>query len=623
MHSLHSRRRNAAQRLSLPLLLLAIAHCPRQTHAAAYPTDSATGAPLPNAISTSYISARNLWRNRELQASGLRQLHPAVARVVRLADAAAADTTVYNVVGSAVAPLPPSNNTHDFFTLAPHWVRNPTTASGLPYVVDKNGSNPTAAAGRLLSDDDSHALQTVVDDAWYAGLAYFFTGDDRYAEVVARRVRQCFLDEATFMNPNLEYANYVPGRSAIVPTDTSPAGATSVNASAAALRVFKAPSVLNGDDNSPLPSNNPDLIERADGAKIYKRQLVSVSAGSAVPASPAPIAPPPASVAVPAVTSAVVAPPASAVTSVAVPQAAPVAVPAVPTPPSPALPALATSKPAVMRPPPPVFQGTLAGILDMPRLLDAISLTRSSPQLSPSNTAAFQSWCAHYLTWLQTSIRGQHESSLTDYRGVHTDMHEIAISLFLNDAATATSILTNRTLPRLATQIAPSGQIPVELAKGASSSSSSSWDASVAYISAMFAIGHMARNAPLWPDLFSVATSDGRSLRGAVEFLLPYALTNGSGWPVAPNNSDAPFEAGAAFVQLLKEAYVVWGDARYLAAVGVLQPQPEVWNPSKLWTPYDAFDVRVEVVAMGVRVRAAMRGIYGLVVMMVCLWLLV
>ncbi|KAJ3170516.1 hypothetical protein HDU87_008751 [Geranomyces variabilis] len=663
-HPRRHRNNIALHHLSLLCLwLFLLANLPHSTNAGAYPTDPTTNTPLPNAITTFYISARTLWQNRDLQQStGLRQLHPALMRVIRLADAAAADTNVYSVVNASdvsMMAMPPSNDTHDFYTLAPHWVRNPLTPNGLPWVVDSKVNNssvvpvlPDPATG----DADLRALQTVVDDVWYAGLAYFWTGDEKYAALVARRVTQWFVDEATYMNPNLEYANYVPGRSAIVatnggggggggaaaaaPTTGSVANATAVAAAAAALQVVKAPSVVDDDfDDAPLPVD-PDLVERRR-AGIYKRQVVSAP----VPAAPV-------------AASAVSAVPASDITPAA---ASPAAIAPTPTPPAPSvgapafttslssvagwLPALATPKPSAVRPPPPLFEGSLAGkekknkkqktlsmihltlcintsahfpyigILDIYRLVDAISLTANSPSIPPTTTTALQAWCQRYLTWLQTSTRAQNESALTDYRGVHIDLAQIALSLYLSDPQTATAILTNRTLPRLATQISPSGQIPAELAK----THTSTWDASVEYISAMFVIGHMTRNAPLYPDLFAVSTSDGRSLRGALEFLLPYAMANGTGWPAPPGGGS--FKAGVKFVQVLKEAYVVWGDARYLAAVGVLQPRPEVWNPSKLWTPFDSFDVMADSGAADV--RALRGGVSGLVAIaaLACVWM--
>jgi hypothetical protein len=43
------------------------------------------------------------------------------------------------------------------------------------------------------------------------GLAYFFTGDERYASHAADMLRVWFLDSATFMRPTLEYAQSIPG----------------------------------------------------------------------------------------------------------------------------------------------------------------------------------------------------------------------------------------------------------------------------------------------------------------------------------------------------------------------------------------------------------------------------
>jgi hypothetical protein len=43
--------------------------------------------------------------------------------------------------------------------------------------------------------------------------AYYFTGDDAYAELVARRIRAFFLDEETGMLPSLLYAQLKPGQS--------------------------------------------------------------------------------------------------------------------------------------------------------------------------------------------------------------------------------------------------------------------------------------------------------------------------------------------------------------------------------------------------------------------------
>lgn len=40
---------------------------------------------------------------------------------------------------------------------------------------------------------------------------YFWTGEPRYAEKVVYRVKEWFLDEATYMNPNLKNGSLIFG----------------------------------------------------------------------------------------------------------------------------------------------------------------------------------------------------------------------------------------------------------------------------------------------------------------------------------------------------------------------------------------------------------------------------
>jgi hypothetical protein len=94
---------------------------------------------------------------------------------------------------------------HDFYSNADYFWPNTNTPNGLPYVnrdgqSDPNNFNKHRDCVRQLHDGIS-AL----------GAAYKITGDDRYAAKAAELLRVFFLDPATRMNPNLQYAQAVLG----------------------------------------------------------------------------------------------------------------------------------------------------------------------------------------------------------------------------------------------------------------------------------------------------------------------------------------------------------------------------------------------------------------------------
>lgn len=54
-------------------------------------------------------------------------------------------------------------------------------------------------------------LMRLQDRAYSAALAYYFTGDEYFAERVATPIRKFFLDPETGMLPSLKYAQIKPG----------------------------------------------------------------------------------------------------------------------------------------------------------------------------------------------------------------------------------------------------------------------------------------------------------------------------------------------------------------------------------------------------------------------------
>lgn len=104
-----------------------------------------------------------------------------------------------------VSLIAPSGDLHDYVSLSPYWWPNPETESGLPYVRRDGRINPER------HDYDTPKLGSMGKAVRVLAFAYRVTGDERYAERAAEHLRTWFVDTETRMNPNLRYAQFVPG----------------------------------------------------------------------------------------------------------------------------------------------------------------------------------------------------------------------------------------------------------------------------------------------------------------------------------------------------------------------------------------------------------------------------
>lgn len=99
----------------------------------------------------------------------------------------------------------PSGDNHDYTSLARYFHPNPDTPDGLPYVNRDGITNPEIADYDRINLGETAARVATLALAWY------FSGDERYARKAAQLLKTWFLDPATRMNPNFEYAQMVPG----------------------------------------------------------------------------------------------------------------------------------------------------------------------------------------------------------------------------------------------------------------------------------------------------------------------------------------------------------------------------------------------------------------------------
>jgi hypothetical protein len=107
---------------------------------------------------------------------------------------------------TAKASPDPSTDIHDYVSIAPYWFPNPNTPNGLPYIRKDGVRNP-----ELDNYPDKFALTKMVSAVNDLALAYYFTGDEKYAVKAVDLIRVFFLNEKTYMNPNLNFAQAVKG----------------------------------------------------------------------------------------------------------------------------------------------------------------------------------------------------------------------------------------------------------------------------------------------------------------------------------------------------------------------------------------------------------------------------
>jgi hypothetical protein len=94
---------------------------------------------------------------------------------------------------------------HDFFSEGDYWWPDPKNPGG-PYIQRDGMSNPD----NFVEHRRAMIRLSLIVPALAA--AYRITRDRRYSEHAARHLRAWFIDDATRMNPNLQYAQAIHGR---------------------------------------------------------------------------------------------------------------------------------------------------------------------------------------------------------------------------------------------------------------------------------------------------------------------------------------------------------------------------------------------------------------------------
>src|SRR3954467_2869857 len=98
-----------------------------------------------------------------------------------------------------------SGGLHDFFSEGDYWWPDPQNPDG-PYIQRDGMSNPDNF------NDHRRSLMRLSVQVPALAAAWKLTGDSRYSEHALKHLRAWFVDPATRMNPNLQYAQAIHGR---------------------------------------------------------------------------------------------------------------------------------------------------------------------------------------------------------------------------------------------------------------------------------------------------------------------------------------------------------------------------------------------------------------------------
>jgi hypothetical protein len=123
--------------------------------------------------------------------------------LLKKADIALA-STYKSVVDKSL--IPPSGDKHDYYSTAVYYWENPNTKNGLPWVY-KDGEYNGPALKKTDHSNYYKAMEAIRDLA----LAYEYSSENKYAQKSIFLIKQWFISDSTKMNPNLNYAQGIPG----------------------------------------------------------------------------------------------------------------------------------------------------------------------------------------------------------------------------------------------------------------------------------------------------------------------------------------------------------------------------------------------------------------------------
>ncbi len=198
-------------------------------------------------------------------------------------------------------------------------------------------------------------------------------------------------------------------------------------------------------------------------------------------------------------------------------------------------------------------QGSRWGIIDtwqLVSLVDGVALLAGSKSWTAASASALQKWFAGYLSWLRTSNLGKSEAKASNNHSVYYDLQLADFALFTGETNLARVVLAAVGNKRMQTQIEPDGSMPLELVR------TKSLSYCLFNLNAFFMLARLGERVDV--DLYSYHTADGRNLRKALDWMVPFA-TGEKPW----THEQITPQTFAPMVTLFRQAAIAYQEPAY------------------------------------------------------------
>jgi len=202
------------------------------------------------------------------------------------------------------------------------------------------------------------------------------------------------------------------------------------------------------------------------------------------------------------------------------------------------------------------------------RVVDSIGLLAGSKALRESDERGLKDWFGKFLQWMLDSRNGREEAAAKNNHGTYYDVQVVSYALFVGRSDLAKQVLEQARSKRIAAQIEPDGGQPLELAR------TKAWGYSNGNLDGLMQLATLGEYVGV--DLWNFRTGDGRSIRKALDFLVPIALRE-TKWKYQELGGVKP----ESLFPLMRRAASVYRDKPYQSVMAKI-PEVDLSDRSRL-----------------------------------------